>query len=538
MRRAALVPVLAIATLFTFVPGVAAIGPGGWDHAGHGATSAQASLNGAVYALNADDPGVLLVGGNFTSAGGVANASRIAAWNGTAWGALNGTPISNGAVNAIAYHAGKVYAGGTFINAGGNADADFLAVWDGSGWAPFCTSTKPGPAFGGSVLALQVIGNTLFVGGAFQNGAGINAADYLLACDLTTGASSSTVPNDGDMSGAVYALTADSNGTLYAGGQFINVATIPAADHVAAYDGSWHAMGTGPGGPDTAAVDSFVRGITAHGTDVYIGTDSVDVAGIANADHVARWNGSAWSAVGSNTAGTNGWFTTTTFINALTMVGSMVVAAGSFQNANGVATADNVAYFDGSTWRPIGSNGAGNGPYIGNTTALAIFRSKVYASGNFTSAGGDTWAVSLAAYALTLPDARIATVSAGPFTGNAIYSPTATGESRSRYVTRGHTGTFYVNVQNDGLVAATFTIKGTGGARGITVRYYRGATNVTTAVTAGTYSTGAIGPRASATLKMVVTVAASSASSGSFLVKATSISGTPADAVKAIVKAR
>jgi hypothetical protein len=537
MRRAAFVPMLAIVALLAFVPGVAAIGPGGWDHAGHGATSALASLNGAVYALNADDPGVLLVGGNFTSAGGNTNAARIAAWNGTAWGALNGTPIGNGAVNAIAYHAGKVYAGGTFINAGGNPDADFLAVWDGSGWAPFCNATTPKPAFGGSVLALQVVGNTLYVGGAFQNGAGIAAADYLLACDMTTGASSSTVPDDGDMSGAVYALAADSNGILYAGGQFINVDGIPEADHVAAYDGTWHAMGIGAG-PGGGAVDSFVRGLAAHGTDIYIGTDSVDVAGIANADHVAKWDGSAWSAVGSNTAGTNGWFTTTTFINALTTVGPMVFAAGSFQNANGVATADDIAYFDGSTWRPIGSNGAGNGPYIGNTTALAVFRSKVYASGNFTSAGGDTWAVSLAAYALTLPDARIATVAAGPFTGNAIYSSTAAGESRSRFVTRRHTGTFYVSIQNDGLVSATFTIKGTGGARGITVRYYRGATNVTTAVKAGTYSTGAVAARSSVTLKMVVTLAASTASSGSFLVKATSVSGTPADAVKAIVKAR
>ena len=163
---------------------------------GAGTTSGSArrrrppSLNGPVTALNADAPGILLVGGSFTSAGGNANAARIATWNGTAWGALNGPPISNGGVFAIAYHAGRVYAGGTFVNAGGNPDADYLAVWDGASWAPFCTSTKPGPAFSGSVAALQVIGNTLFVGGAFQNGAGIDAADYLLACDLTTGAPS------------------------------------------------------------------------------------------------------------------------------------------------------------------------------------------------------------------------------------------------------------------------------------------------------------------------------------------------------------
>ena len=39
------------------------------------------------------------------------------------------------------------------------------------------------------------------------------------------------------------------------------------------------------------------------GPNVYVGTDSVDIAGIPQADHVAKWNGSAWSALGSNTAG-------------------------------------------------------------------------------------------------------------------------------------------------------------------------------------------------------------------------------------------
>ena len=87
-------------------------------------------------------------------------------------GALGATPMDNGAVHAIAYHAGKVYAGGTFINAGGNPNADFLAVWNGSSWAPFCNPTGPDPAFDGTVNALQIIGNTLYVGGSFQNGAG------------------------------------------------------------------------------------------------------------------------------------------------------------------------------------------------------------------------------------------------------------------------------------------------------------------------------------------------------------------------------
>jgi hypothetical protein len=375
-----------------------AAGPGGWDHLGSGATAGSNSLNGAVRALNADAPGVLYVGGAFTGAGGNPKADHIAMWNGTAWSALGSIPL-NGDVDAIAYKDGRLFAGGTFTNAGGNQNADFLAVWDGTSWAPFCNAT--GPAFGGGVASLQIIGGTLWVGGTFQNGAGIASADYLLACDLATGASRSTFTADGDGSGSVYALAADANGNLYAGGTFINLARIPAADHVASYDGTnWHAMGSGTG-PGGGAVTGIVRGLGASGTDVYVGTDATDVAGIPQADHVARWNGSAWSAMGANTAGSDGWFSTTTSINTITTAGSRVFAGGQFQDANGDPLADDIASFDGTSWHPVGSNGAGNGALNGNVLALAVFGQQLYAGGGFSSAGGDPRASSAASYPLT-----------------------------------------------------------------------------------------------------------------------------------------
>ena len=87
---------------------------------------------------------MLYVGGEFTDAGGIPNADRIATWNGSSWSAVSSSTsqISNGRVSDIAVYGGKVYAGGTFKNAGGNANADFLAVWDGTSWAPFCK--RPG----------------------------------------------------------------------------------------------------------------------------------------------------------------------------------------------------------------------------------------------------------------------------------------------------------------------------------------------------------------------------------------------------------
>ncbi len=233
---------LPIALVLLAAPAAVATGSGGWDHVGVGATSSASSLDAVVNVLNSDNPGVLYAGGGFSTAGGHA-ANRIARWNGSGWSALPG--ITNGSVFALAYSSGRVFAGGTFQNAGGNPNADFLAVWNGSSWGPACTSTVPGPAITANVNALKIVGNTLYVGGSFADGAGIPEADFLLACNVTTGVASATVNADGDINGAVMALTADSNGTLYAGGQFINLDGMPDADHIASYDGSWHAMGVG-----------------------------------------------------------------------------------------------------------------------------------------------------------------------------------------------------------------------------------------------------------------------------------------------------
>jgi trimeric autotransporter adhesin len=379
-----------------------AAGPGGWDHLGDGGAAGTDSLNVVASAL-AVTPGVLYVGGEFTAAGGVPNADRIATWNGSSWGAVSSSTsgISNGRVSAIAVSGGKVYAGGSFTDAGGDANAARLAVWDGVSWEPFCDDPAPGPAFGGNVTSLQIIGQTLYVGGTFLDGAHIFSADGLLACDLATGASSSTVLDPAHPFGQVLALAADSNGTLYAGGGFSNLENIPAADNVAykPAGGTWQAMGTGAGSCG-CAVTTFVRGLTAVGTDAYVGTDANDVAGIPQADHVARWDGSAWSALGADSGGGNGWLPTTTSIDALTGAGSNLFVTGTFQNANGDARADNVAFFDGTEWHPVGSDGAGNGPWIGNGLALALVDRQLYAAGSFTSAGGDPQAHSAASFAL------------------------------------------------------------------------------------------------------------------------------------------
>jgi hypothetical protein len=242
------------------------------------------------------------------------------------------------------------------------------------------------------------------VGGAFDDVNGDPASDNLVRCSATTGAYiGSTVDASGDLGGRVQALAADSGGNLFVGGQFIDADGIPEADYVARYDGaSWTALGTGLGGAGTAAIDTAnVDALATDGTDVYVGTDDDDVAGIPQADHVALWNGSAWSAVGSNTAGGDGYFPAggLTAVNDLLAVGSSLYATGQWANANGDPLADNVAIFSGGAWNHLGSNAAGtSGAWIGAGNALAFFGGAPIAGGAFVDAGGDSLADRIASF--------------------------------------------------------------------------------------------------------------------------------------------
>jgi hypothetical protein len=539
MRRRLLALAIAIAVVLQFAPAAVATGPGDWDHLGNHGSAGVPALNGSVTALNSDNPGILYVGGTFTNAGGHANADHLAQWDGSTWSAVNGAVRLNGSVDAIAYHAGHVYVGGQFKNVGGDDNVDFLAEWTGSGWRSPCTGPAANPITA-HVAALQIVGNTLYVGGSFANGGGIEAADFLVACDLTTRVASQTVPTVNDaFNSAVSALTADSNGTLYAGGSFINLTNTSSADHVAYLAGStWHAMGSGPG-PGGSAVDSIVRSLTAHGTNVYVGTDAVNIGGLAKADHIAQWDADtlAYSAMGSNTAGTDGWFNDFAFLNGMATSGSLVFVAGSFQNANETSTADDIAYYDGSAWRPLGSDGAGNGPLNSNVIALAVYNHRIVAGGNFTNAGGDSLADDIGSHMIQRPDARIGTAAGGPFTGNNVYSASGSGESKTISVNRGHTGNLYVDIQNDGLTADTLKVTGPDGSHGFKLHYFHGGSNVTADVLAGTFSTGSLARGGHETLKVVIDVAQGSDNSGTFLITARSGPGVPVDAVKATVNA-
>jgi hypothetical protein len=401
------VAALSVVVAGSFVPTAAATGPGGWDHLGTGATATTSALNNDVLAMNTDLAGTMYVAGKFTNAGGVVGRNRIASWNGTSWGSVGPVNTFGGEIRALAFDpaTNRVFAGGVFQNAGGNADADFLAVWNGSVWAPFCTGAT---RLGGNVDALVVMGGLLYVGGEFQDGFGLAAADYMLACDLTTGTVSATTVGP-SFPGPVYDLARDGLGHLYAGGNFQNVENIAATDYVASYSvvGGWTNLGSAAT-PNGGAVTGIVRAVDADNTNVYVGSDGVDIALIPQADHVARWNGVAWSAMGSNASGTDGYLPANALIFAMLVNGTHVVASGDWVNAGGNPVADHIAEFNGTSWTTLGSNGAGNGSLPAKSEALAWYRDKIHAGGSFTAAGGDPLASYIARYApgQPIPDPR------------------------------------------------------------------------------------------------------------------------------------
>ena len=70
--------------------------------------------------------------------------------------------------------------------------------------------------------------------------------------------------------------------------------------------------------------------------------------------NVAKWDGSAWTAVGSGLTGTS------SVVNKLLYKNGILYAGGTFTSAGGV-TLCNIAKWDGSTWTPVGSGVGANG---------------------------------------------------------------------------------------------------------------------------------------------------------------------------------
>jgi hypothetical protein len=311
------------------------------------------------------------------------------------WSALGSDGAGNGALNnfvyAVAVSGTNVYVAGAFSNAAGIAEADYVARWNGSAWSALGSNgAGNGALVNASIRAIAVSGSSVFVGGYFNNAAGIATADYVAKWNGSAwSALGSNGAGNGALNSAVLALAVDGP-NLYAGGLFTNAAAVATADYVAKWNGSaWSALGSNGAG-DGALASADVRALAISGTSLYVGGDFSDVAGIATADSIVRWNGSAWSALGSNGAGDgaiSAAYPSVSTVMAIGVAGADLYVGGIFSNAGGIEAADHIAKWNGSAWSALGSvHGQGAlGPAV---RTIAISGTDIYAGGDFSVAAG------------------------------------------------------------------------------------------------------------------------------------------------------
>ncbi len=358
--------------------------------------SAPAGTNGAVSRMCVFDDGAgpaLYACGRFTLAGG-ASADNVARFDGTSWTAL-GSGLASGVTTAGSALAvfddgsgAALYVGGDFSNAGG-VSANEIARWDGSNWSAL------GSGMDDQVYALATFddgsGPALYAGGWFTNGGGVGAT-YIARWN---GASWSTVGggvNSGfPFSTAVYALCVFDDGSgpaLYAGG-FFSTAGGVGANHIARWDGTnWSALTSGIGGAGQT-VNSLAVFDDGSGPALFVGGSFTSAGGVS-AISIAKWDGASWSALGSGMGGVS-----VPSVNDMLVFddgsGPALYAAGSFATAGGTS-ASRIARWDGASWTALGSGLASTG--VLNGAALAAYDDgagegpSLFAGGRFTDAGG------------------------------------------------------------------------------------------------------------------------------------------------------
>ncbi len=315
-----------------------------WQPLGSGTQSTYSPFQAGVFAL-AEVPGGIVAAGQFDGAGGVP-AFKVAHWNGTAWSAMGsgieqfgsfGGPSIVIALQRTAN--GELFAAGGFATVGGR-DSLGLARWNGTTWSP---PRSVGIGRETSAVHRTATGD-VYLAGNFRDIDGVacnGIAKRVGTGWQPVGAGLASLDADPE----VVVIRSLPNGDVVAGGAFATIGGAPIPG-LARWNGTaWSSLGTGLGfgGGINAAVLSM--DVAANG-DLYV-AGLFDAAGGVAVDSVARWNGSQWSAVGGGLG--------SAFVTAVTSSPTgEVYIAGQFA-PGAVFPPGNIAVLNGSTWQGIGS---------------------------------------------------------------------------------------------------------------------------------------------------------------------------------------
>ncbi|HET9233555.1 MAG TPA: T9SS type A sorting domain-containing protein [Candidatus Eisenbacteria bacterium] len=230
------------------------------------------------------------------------------------------------------------------------------------------------PCVDGTVEAIVIDGNTLYLGGLFRYIGPITGP--LLVADAATG-QVSTIPR---VTGSeIDVVVSDGTGGWYIGGQFTEVNGVPRSNiaHILAD----HSVDTW----DPGITGGAVRAILVQGSTVYVG-GSFRSAGGQPRDYLAALDASTGAVTAWNPGAAGGFGG----VLALATNGTTIYVAGSFsslggQPRSGLGSVDAVTGAV-TTWNPSPTGGSP----VTQVRGLAVNGSTIYAVGNFTSIGFKT----------------------------------------------------------------------------------------------------------------------------------------------------
>lgn len=325
-------------------------------------------LGAAVFTILPLPDGRWLVGGQFSNAGGVADADRLAYYDPASdtFSAVNATPL-NGIVYALLLLPdGNVLVGGAFTDAGGFANADYLTLLTVSTGAFSALNATP---LNAQVFALALLptGNVA-VGGGFTNAGGDANADFLALLTISTGAYSAFVGTP--LNNTVLVLAVTTSGNLYAGGNFTNPGGFADNDFLTVLQPPYTAYSELLGFTVLNAAVVAIRQISDGS--VLIGGNFTDVNGDTTWDYLIRSQEAKTGTVVIDLQWTKPFSSISgTAVSAFAEPQPGVnVVGGLFTGVAGVALFDGMFQFSGSTLIPLDVDLPANSNVIAMGTRL------------------------------------------------------------------------------------------------------------------------------------------------------------------------
>lgn len=266
--------------------------------------------------------------------------------------------ILNNTAKTLEVIGNELYVGGAFTQVGSTTSYG-IAVWDGSSYTKF--NSRPWfPAPGNQIEGFAELGGNVITYGSFNYG-GSNPA-YIAQYD-------GTKITDSTLSLNATTFCSYQKGTeTYFGGAFSTNFGWP-HDLIMAWTGSsYNSVGNGLG------IVGYVLDLEEFQNEIYaVGTFSRSSP--SNVDDFAKFNGTSWSTVVGPSGG---------FCRTMKTGNSNLFVGGSFTQI-GTVLATGVAAWDGSSLTQVG-NGLTGGTF--GVTDLEYYNGMLYAAGDFITSGG------------------------------------------------------------------------------------------------------------------------------------------------------